>query len=89
MIWDVIISIAILLLLFPLVMYVVGKLRRRILAWGKDTYVRWYPNPGIGIQVGGKVYSVSLVGGYEVYVRHPLTGEWVVVYSRFNRRRYY
>jgi hypothetical protein len=48
----------------------------RVWALGKDTYIRFYPNPGVGVRVGNKVFALSLRRGFEVMKRHPQLG-WV------------
>jgi hypothetical protein len=48
----------------------------KVWALGKDTYIRLFPNPGLGIRVGDKVFAVSLRRGFEVMTWHPGLG-WV------------
>lgn len=47
--------------------YFLGKKRQRVTAIGRDTYVRFYPNPGIGISLFNRLFSISVVGGLEYY----------------------
>jgi len=43
----------------------------RVWAIGRDSYIRFYPNPGFGICFGNWRFAVSVVGGFEVFRRHP------------------
>lgn len=56
----------------------------RVWAWGRDSYIRVFPNPGIGVCVGNRRVALSLVGGLEVFKRHPHL-VWQRVYSKFSR----
>lgn len=79
--------------------YLYGRLNHRALILGGDTYIRWYPNPGIGVRVGNKRVAVSVVGGLEGYIgRMPpipsppgsLTGSdriWIRTFSYASRRQ--
>jgi hypothetical protein len=51
-----------------------ARAQQRVVAWGRDTYVRAYPNPGIGVRVGNRRVAISVVGGVEVFSRDPLLG---------------
>src|SRR3972149_6745004 len=39
----------------------------RVWALGRDTYIRVYPNPGVGISFGTFRVAASWYGGFEVY----------------------
>ena len=43
----------------------------KVWAIGRDTYLRVYPNPGVGICFGKYRLAVSLKGGIEVFQAHP------------------
>lgn len=48
----------------------------RVWAIGRDSYIRFYPNPGIGLCVGRYRLALSWVGGLEWFRSHP-TAIWV------------
>lgn len=59
----------------------------RVWALGRDTYVRLYPNPGIGLggrRVGWRL-TVSLQRGFEVF-KATAGGEWALRCRYFNRK---
>lgn len=55
--------------------YLRGRFGHRLVAWGRDTYIRFYPNPGIGVCVGGRRFAASVVGGLEAFRKKP-DGSW-------------
>lgn len=55
----------------------------RVLALGKDTYLRLYPNPGFGVRVWRYRVAVSLWRGVEVFRRNE-RGEWRLLWRRAN-----
>mgnify|MGYP001032092016 CR=1 FL=1 len=57
---------------------------KKVWAVGRDTYVRVYPNPGIGVRVGNHRVALSLYGGLEVFRRHP-TLVWQRIWSLGSR----
>ena len=59
----------------------------RVWAIGRDTYIRFYPNPGIGICVGKRRVAISLVGGLEWFAAHP-TRTWVRSWAFGDRRKH-
>jgi hypothetical protein len=44
----------------------------RVWAIGRETYIRIYPNPGVGVCVGKYRVALSWYGGLEVFARHPV-----------------
>jgi hypothetical protein len=56
----------------------------RVIAIGRDTYIRFYPNPGIGLRVGAYRIALSVVGGLEVFKRHPRI-VWQRIYAKWSR----
>lgn len=64
--------------------YQKGRTLRRVVAWGRDTYIRFYPNPGIGVCVGTRRVAVSIVGGVEVFKRDPVL-VWRRTYAKWSR----
>lgn len=43
----------------------------RVLAIGRETYARLYPNPGVGLCFRHRRLAVSWYGGIEWFERHP------------------
>ena len=43
----------------------------RVWAAGRDSYIRIYPNPGIGLRLGKKRIALSWRGGLEIFRAHP------------------
>ena len=43
----------------------------KVWAIGRDNYIRFYPNPGIGVRLGSKRLAISLYGGVEIFASHP------------------
>ncbi len=58
-----------------LVQYFRGRALRRVVSWGKDTYVRFYPNPGVSFCYKDRRVAVSSVGGLEFFKRLQ-NGTW-------------
>lgn len=56
----------------------------RVLAIGRDTYIRLYPNPGFGIRFGSRRIALSWYGGVEVFEYHPRL-VWQRVWSIWSR----
>lgn len=59
----------------------------RVWALGRDTYVRLYPNPGIGLggrRLGWRV-ALSAQRGFEVFKLKP-AGDWELRHRKFNRK---
>src|SRR3990167_5861858 len=56
----------------------------RVLAIGGDSYIRLYPNPGVGVCWGAKRLAVSLKGGLELFKLHPQRG-WVRTHAWLSR----
>lgn len=44
----------------------------RVYAVGRDSYIRFYPNPGVGLCLGTYRVAASLYGGFEVFKKHPV-----------------
>lgn len=63
---DALVVVLVIGLLF-LVGYFLGRRRQKVTAIGRDTYIRFYPNPGIGISLFNRLFSISIVGGLEYY----------------------
>ena len=57
----------------------------RVWAIGKNTYIRFYPNPGLGLTIGCKRYTISLHRGFEIHCLLP-NGSTRVTCRRFNRK---
>jgi hypothetical protein len=64
-----------------------ARAQQRVVAWGRDTYVRAYPNPGIGVRLGDRRVAISVVGGVEVFRRDPSAG-WQRTVAVGSRRVY-
>jgi hypothetical protein len=58
--------VALLIVWFVVGVYLWARSRRRVVALGKDTYFRVYPNPGIGVRIKDRVYAASVVRGFEI-----------------------
>lgn len=43
----------------------------RVWAIGRNSYLRLYPNPGVGLCVGRYRVALSWVGGLELFKAHP------------------
>lgn len=43
----------------------------KVWAFGRDTYIRLYPNPGIGLCIKNRRYALSLHGGFEAFTKDP------------------
>ena len=57
----------------------------RVRAIGRETYIRIYPNPGIGVQISPtRRIALSWHRGFEAS-RKNKEGGWNVVYRRMNR----
>jgi len=59
----------------------------RVIAIGRDTYIRFYPNPGFGICFGKRRIAVSVVGGVELFKRHPRNA-WERTHAWGSRRKF-
>jgi hypothetical protein len=46
----------------------------RVIAIGRDTYLRLWPNPGVGLCFGTWRLGLSWRGGLEVFEKHPAGG---------------
>lgn len=64
-------------------LYLYGRQKQRLIALGKDTYIRFYPNPGLGIAWKDRCYMVSAVRGVECLER--VNGIWRRRWARLNR----
>lgn len=51
---------------------------------GRESYVRLYPNPGMGLCAGKARIALSLRGGIEVF-RMDAHGVWRRTYSKWSR----
>jgi hypothetical protein len=58
--------IALLIVWLVVGVYLWAKSQHRVVALGKDTYIRIYPNPGVGIRRKDRVYAASVVRGFEI-----------------------
>lgn len=53
--------------------YLRGRREYRAIFWQRDdTYVRFYPNPGVGVRLGNRRWAASVVGGLEAYRGRPV-----------------
>lgn len=64
--------------------YQKGRTLHRVVAWGRDTYIRFYPNSGIGVCVGGRRFAASVVGGLEAFRKKP-DGSWRRTWKALSR----
>jgi len=65
--------------------YLIGRKRAKVTGIGRDTYIRFYPNPGIGIVLNpNKRVALSVVGGFEVFEKSS-HGYWVRKKAYFTR----
>jgi hypothetical protein len=46
----------------------------RVVALGRDTYIRLYPNPGVGVRIGRRVFCMSVHRGIEIMRWDEKTG---------------
>lgn len=60
------------LLLVALLGYGYGRRAQRAVILGRDTYVRFYPNPGVGVRIGNRRVAASVVRGVELFVGRPV-----------------
>lgn len=58
----------------------------KVWAIGRDTYVRFYPNPGIGICLGPRRVALSWVGGLEWFHADPHRA-WIRRRAWLDRRK--
>lgn len=58
----------------------------RVWSIGRDTYIRFCPNPGFGVSFGQRRIAVSWYGGIEVFKK--IGGLWVRVWKRLSRVKY-
>lgn len=58
----------------------------RVWAIGRDSYIRFYPNPGIGLCLGWYRVALSWTGGLEAFKSHP-TKVWCRCWSVGDRRK--
>lgn len=56
----------------------------KVWAVGRDTYIRLYPNPGVGVCVGNRRYALSVTGGFEAFTKDPRV-MWRRTYSKWSR----
>lgn len=56
----------------------------RIWSIGRESYIRLYPNPGVGVCWGKKRIALSLRGGFEVFQADPRV-IWRRTYSKWSR----
>lgn len=56
----------------------------RVIAVGRDTYLRAYPNPGVCVCLRKRRIAVSLYGGIEIFERHPTLG-WRRIHAWLSR----
>lgn len=52
----------------------------RVIAVGRTTYIRFWPNPGFGIGAFGRRLAISWYGGLEFFQLRP-NGTWVRTFS--------
>ena len=69
-----------------LLKYAWGARTGRLQAWGRTTYIRFYPNPGFSVALGSRRVALSVMGGLEVYRLLPHLGIWQRVYAIGSRR---
>jgi len=50
-----------------------GRIRPdHVIAVGRDTYIRFWPNPGVCICWGQRRAAISWYGGLEIFAHHPV-----------------
>ncbi|MEM4301901.1 MAG: hypothetical protein QXX19_06565 [Candidatus Caldarchaeum sp.] len=84
MLLEVVAAVLLLPIAVFLVQYLRGYLKKRLVAWGKDTYIRFYPNPGVGVAVKDTCYMLSVHRGYEVMKKNEI-GAWYRIKQRWGR----
>jgi hypothetical protein len=57
----------------------------KVWALGKDTYIRFYPNPGIGFNKGDVRFAISLYGGFEKFKRRTNKDPWYRTHALLTR----
>jgi len=72
------------LLLVVFVPYLRGRREHRVIALGRETYVRWYPNPGVCLRLKKRRVALSVIGGLEVFESHPQI-VWRRTYAKWSR----
>lgn len=86
---PIIASIVSVLVTLAVFHYRMGRREQRLVAWGRDSYIRFYPNPGVGFRVGRRRVAASVVGGLETYIGREARGIdgliWVRTWSAFCR----
>lgn len=65
------VAVAALVLLAWFGLYLWGRMHHRVFAVGKDTYIRFYPNPGACVATRRRSVAISIMGGLEVFRRDP------------------
>lgn len=64
----ILIIIAFLIISVQIIGYYIGKHKQRVFFLGKDTYWRFYPNPGVGFKYSSqKRIALSWMGGFETF----------------------
>lgn len=63
--WQILVGIIVAPVVAFVALYLRGRMMQKVYAWGRDSYLRFYPNPGVGFRRGDSRWAVSLVGGYE------------------------
>jgi len=69
---NVALLVALAAILFLGAGWLIGKRRHTVTRIGRDTYLRFYPNMGVGLCLGTHRVALSVVGGFEVFERHPV-----------------
>ena len=57
----------------------------RVLALGRDSYIRIYPNPGLGLCLGRWRVALSVSRGFEIFKRKA-QGDWALRLRCLNRK---
>lgn len=57
---------------------------KHVIAWGRDTYLRLYPNPGVGICYQSRRIAASIKGGIEIFKKQQ-NGSWQRTHAWFTR----
>lgn len=64
--------------------YLKGRRKQRVYAVGRDTYWRFFPNPGGGLCFKNYRIALSWRGGFEVFKRDPVA-VWRRTHSLLSR----
>lgn len=59
----------------------------KVWAIGRDTYLRLYPNPGVGFRISPNIrVAISIHRGFEISSRGKVDEPWRIKLRRLNRK---